>query len=111
MQDTDTMLSNWGETGFNMVEIYFGVKIFKDDYSELYNCAVWDYVTNRNVEIKNHYSKELKNELNFILLKNYYASLEKISTRFEHKKDYNNPDSNCEYLVDRLYEIINKIEF
>ena len=108
-----TEIERYEKERFTSYESYYGVDIDCDHEKNVYVACVWSEKENKNIDIEENWSKEVKAKLNNILVDNFYQSLNKIKSHFNHTADFNNPHQNLENLrvaakkkIDELLEDI-----
>lgn len=83
---------------FTSYENYYGVDIDYDFDNGEYVANVWSEEKQSNVEIKERYLNFAHEQINEILVKNFFDSLTEIKDHFKHTGDFNNPQQNLENL-------------
>jgi len=109
MQDYDTHLEESQQTDYLRVDTHYGVDIFKLDKRAYWFANLFSVEMGLNVDVSSSFDiDDLKNEINKILVQNFYFSLAYIADHFDTPKDFNRPEQNLENLIIGMKNKINK---
>lgn len=94
---------------YELVETYLGIDIWLNTISvHTFECTVYDSKLGINVDLISPEISVIKQGINEILAYNFYESLNVISDSLdEKKKDFNNPVSNYENVVNAFLKKVN----